>query len=433
MRVGVIGGGLMGLALADRLASAGHGVVAFERARQVGGLTTWYDFGSFVWDRFYHVILPSDTFLLRFLRRIGLGAQLRWQQTQTGYYVDGTSYPFNSGLDFLRFPPLGLWSKFRLAATILYCSRLQDWRRLERETVEEFLVRTSGRTTFEKFWKPLLLAKLGAEYRRVSAVFIWTYIRRLFSARDTAAQREQLGHVSGGYRTVFERLQARIGQASGEVRTGVDVTAVVATSGSGVEVRTDGGVERFDKVIFTGPVDVMRRIVDPGLVEVPPARDVEYLGVVCMVLVTRKPLVPFYVLNIADAEVPFTGMIGMTNVVRTEETAGRHLTYLPKYVLSDDPQLQAPDDQVRESFLNGVSRMLPSFDFDSIESIHVNRAVRVQPLQVVGYSERVQQPRTVHPDFYVVNTAQFVNSTLNNNEVIRAVDTFMETFAGDFS
>ena len=47
-------------------------------------------------------------------------------------------------------------------------------------------------------------------YRRVSAVFIWTYVKRLFSARDAAAQKESLGYVSGGYRTVFARLVERI-------------------------------------------------------------------------------------------------------------------------------------------------------------------------------------------------------------------------------
>ena len=59
-----------------------------------------------------------------------------------------------------------------------------------------------------------------------------------------------------------------------------------------------------------------------------------------MVLVTRKPLVPYYVVNIADERIPFTGVIGMSNIVSLEETAGRHLTYLPKYVLSDDPLLK---------------------------------------------------------------------------------------------
>ena len=288
MRIGIIGGGLMGLALAERLGSAGHRVAVFERAAQPGGLATWHDFGPFTWDRFYHVILPSDTALVEFVRRIGLGDRLRWRATQTGFYVDRAFHPLSSGLDFLRFPLLSLWSKFRLAATILYCSRIRDWRPLESMTVEKFLVRHSGRATFEKMWKPLLLAKLGENYRRVSAVFIWTYVKRLFSARDAAAQKESLGYVSGGYRTVFARLLERIAGAGGAVRLGIEVKSVRPLPGGGIEVTTDGATETFDKVIFTGPVNVLRSVADPALVQVPPQGDVEYLGVLCMALITKK-------------------------------------------------------------------------------------------------------------------------------------------------
>ena len=110
-------------------------------------------------------------------------------------------------------------------------------------------------------------------------MFIWTYVKRLFSARDAAAQKESLGYVSGGYRTVFDRLLERIARRGrhraprhrGEVRA--------AAAGGGIEVATGGGAENFDKVIFTGPVNVLRAVADPALVQVPPQGDVEYLGV----------------------------------------------------------------------------------------------------------------------------------------------------------
>jgi protoporphyrinogen oxidase len=431
MRIGIIGGGLMGLALAERLSSSGHRVSVFERAEQPGGLATWHDFGGFVWDRFYHVILPSDTALVEFIRHIGLADRLCWRATRTGFYVDRAFHSLSSGLDFLKFPLLGLWSKFRLAATILYCSRIQDWRRLEGMAVEDFLVRYSGRATFEKMWRPLLLAKLGENYRRVSAVFIWTYVKRLFSARDAAAQKEHLGYVSGGYRTVFKRLLERIGQSGGVVKTGIEVAAVRPVAG-GIEVAASGETEHFDKVIFTGPVNVLRAIADPALVQVPPQGDVEYLGVVCLVLVTRKPFCPYYILNIADERIPFTGIIGMSSLVDLTETAGLCLTYLPKYVLSDDPILRRPDDELKTEFMKGFRRMYPDFPDSEIVGVHINRAVKVQPLQVIGYSQLVQAPRTRHADFYVVNTAQFASNTLNNNEVIRSVNAFLSQFATEF-
>ena len=424
----------MGLAIAERLAGDGHQTVVFERAPQAGGLATWHDFGSFVWDRFYHVILPTDSELIGFIDRLGLTGELRWTPTQTGYYVDGNFYSLSTNVDFLRFPPLSMWSKFRLAATILYCSRIEDWRSLEQIPVEDWLVRTCGRVTFEKFWKPLLLAKLGVNYKRVSAVFIWSYIKRLFSARDAAAQKEHLGHVSGGYRRVFREAERRIAEAGGDLRLGTTVDKVLPRAGGGVDVVVDGLVESFDKVVFTGPTNVLRATADPSLVEVPQAGgDVEYLGVVCMVVATRKPFTPYYVLNIGDERVPFTGVIGMSTVVDPLETAGLHVTYLPKYVLSTDPLLAVPDEEIRASFLPALHAMYPDLEAAGIESVHINRAVKVQPLQVLGYSSLVQPARTRHGDFYVVNTAQFVNNTLNNNEVIRNVNRFFRDCGEDFA
>ena len=133
MRIGIIGGGFMGMALAYRLAHRGHAVTVFERDTQVGGLATHHDYGPFVWDRFYHCILPSDTHLIRFLSDVGLGDHLRWARTLTGFYVDEQFYSVSSSLEFLRFPLVGLWGKIRLAATLLYCARIRDWRRLERD------------------------------------------------------------------------------------------------------------------------------------------------------------------------------------------------------------------------------------------------------------------------------------------------------------
>src|SRR5690606_35960435 len=141
-----------------------------------------------------------------------------------------------------------------------------------------------------------------------------------------------------------------------------------------------------------------------------------------------KALVPFYVVNIADRDVPFTGIIGMSTVVDTKFTAERHLTYLPKYVLSTDSYLERSDEEIRDEFLAGLARMLPDYSSAEIEAVHVHRAIKVQPLQVVGYSGLLHRVRTRHDGLFVLNTSQFVNSTLNNNEVVGAVNRFYESY-----
>ena len=77
----------MGLALAQRLSARGVRVTVLERERQAGGLTTYHDYGLFWWDRFYHVILSSDTQLIQYLHEIGLGDRLRWSAARAGLYA----------------------------------------------------------------------------------------------------------------------------------------------------------------------------------------------------------------------------------------------------------------------------------------------------------------------------------------------------------
>ena len=152
---------MLGLATAWRLAQRGEKVTVLEAASELGGLTSAWTLGDTSWDRFYHVTLLSDTRLRALLEEIGLEKEIRWVQTRTGFFSSGKLYSLSSSFDFLKFPPLSLWQKFRLGSTIFYASKLRDWKALERVPVDKWLRKLSGKSTFEKIWLPLLKAKLG--------------------------------------------------------------------------------------------------------------------------------------------------------------------------------------------------------------------------------------------------------------------------------
>lgn len=442
--IGIVGAGLMGMALAHKLSAEGHKVTIIEHGERPGGLATWHDYGSFKWDKFYHVILPSDRNLIGLINELDMSDDLQWQQTYTGFYVDDKLHSISSNLEFLKFPLLSFFSKIRLGFTMLYASRINSWQRLETVSCEQWLRRISGNENVEKLWKPLLLAKLGPSYERVSAVFIWSYIKRMFSARDKSASAEHLGHVKGGYQSIFSALQNSIESSGGEIKLSEAVIKVQPALSGGIELITDQQSYEFDHVVCTSPVNVLKRIVSPDMIKFgigndesdvnatddtpKQTTDVEYLGVVCVVVVSKIPLTHYYVVNIADEEIPFTGVIGMSNVVRPENTAGHHMTYLPRYMLSTDSELQKPDSYFEEQFLNGLTKMFPDFEINNIESVHINRAIKVQPLQVLNYSQHVPSAKTHHDRLHILNTSQFVNATLNNNEVVGAVNTFHQSF-----
>ena len=92
------------------------------------------------------------------------------------------------------------------------------------------LRRWSGRRTYERFWLPLLRAKLGDNHREASAAFIWTVIQRLYAARRSGLKKELFGYVPGGYARILERFGQVLAEAGVEVRLGARVTAVVVAA-----------------------------------------------------------------------------------------------------------------------------------------------------------------------------------------------------------
>ena len=421
--VAIVGGGMLGLTLAWRLAKRGRAVTVFERAPELGGLASAWELGGVTWDRHYHVTLPSDAYTRNIIEEIGLGDALRWGKTKTGFYTDGALLSMSTTLEFLRFPPLRLLDKLRLGANIFAASRLKDWRRMEQMRVEDWLRRWSGDRTFDRIWKPLLRSKLGDHYEHVSAAFIWATIARMYAARSGGQKEEAFGYVSGGYARVLERFGERLRAAGVAIELGATVERVSA----GPAVVVAGERRAFDQVVVTSAAPQAAALC-PDLTRSERAllAGVEYHGIVCASVLLSRPLGAYYVTNITDAA-PFTGVIEMTALVDPEEVGGHHLVYLPKYVAPDDEVVGWSDDEVEARFLETIERMYPHFERSQVEAFRVSRVRYVFPVPTLGYSERVPSMRTSVPGLFTVNSSQIVNGTLNVNETVQLAERALAT------
>ena len=414
----IVGGGMLGLALAHTLARPDREIALLEASPRFGWLADAWTLGPVTWDRFYHVTLLSDQNLRGLLSDIGLEGELRWKTTKTDFYTGGTFHPLNNAIDFLRFKPLDLISKLRLGATIVYGSRVKDGVALEKVPVETWLKRLSGRRTYEVVWKPLLRAKLGPNASRVSASFIWSVINRFYAARRAGMKTEMFGYVRGGYDKIVERLTASLRARGVECRAASPVRAIRRVEG-GLTVETTEGVERFDRVVVTAPGSVAARMC-PDLQPAEAARlaDIPYQGVVCTSVVLKRELRNRYLTYVADETIPFTGVIEMTAVVDPEDVGGHRLVYLPRYVPEDDPLFEETDDVIAENAITNLLRMYPDLTRDDVVATRVARARHVMAVQRLNYSQSVPPMETSVPGLCVVNSSQIINANLNVDETI---------------
>jgi protoporphyrinogen oxidase len=358
LRWGIVGGGMLGLTLAHRLAQAGQRVTLFEAAPEVGGLAAAWTLGDVTWDKHYHVTLLSDSHLRSLLAELGLDDEMRWVETRTGFYTDGRLHSMSNSLEFLTFPPLRLIDKLRLGLTIFTASRRKNWQPLEHVLVGDWLLKWSGARTFEKIWLPLLKTKLGECYQRTSASFIWATIARMYAARRTGLKKEMFGYAPGGYSHVLKRLGECLVREGVDIRTRASAGQVIAKADGRVRVETADSTELFDRVVMTCPSPIVARLC-PQLLETERRRHegIEYLGIVCASVLLDRPLADYYVTNITDGGVPFTAVIEMTTLVDPAELGGKSLVYLPRYAPSDDEAWRWTDAEVEERFLAALASM----------------------------------------------------------------------------
>ena len=433
---GIVGGGIMGMSLAHRLAQQGHQVTIFEAAPEIGGLVSSWKMptGSeknkqeIEWDKFYHVILLSDFRTRNILKDIGLEDKIEWVETKTGFYINGKLDSMSDTIEFLKFPTLNLFDKFRLGLTIIVASRIKNWKRLEKIPVTTWLKRWSGSNTYNKIWLPLLRAKLGESYTKTSAVFIWATIQRLYGARRSGLKKEMFGFVPGGYKVVIEAFKRTLLNESVHIRTSTSVTEVKTGADNKPLIKlTDDSVESFDEVIVTLPSPIATRLCT-GLspLEKQQLNNIEYLGVICVAVLMDKPISEFYITNITDARFPFTGIIEMTALVNKAYLDGHTLIYLPKYVSTDDPLFKQSDEEIRDYFISNFKNMYPLITDDNIKFAGVARANHVITVAKLNYSETLPGVQTSVPNVYIVNTSHIIDGTLNVNETVRVAETKLE-------
>ena len=425
-RWGIIGSGIMGMTLALRLSQKGYKVTLLESAETAGGLASGQKLDGIVWDRFYHVILMSDLHTRKIIKETGLEKDLRWSETKTGFYSKGKLYSMSNLYEFLRFPVINLIGKFRLGLTILDASRKKDWKRLEKSLVSDWLVRRSGKRVFEKIWLPLLKSKLGDDVNIniTSAAFIWATIQRMYAARKSGLKKEMFGYVTGGYNSIISRFKDQLTEMGVEFRYNARVTSVSKSEDGSLKVKLqDGHIESFDKVISTIPSNLSVQIAE-GLKdwEKQLHLNIRYLGVICPVVVLKKAISPYYITNILDEGYPFTGIIEMTALIDKKEVNGNNLVYLPKYVNPDDPMFEESDEYIKEIFIGALLKMYPHLSESDIAYWDVSKARNVFALPTINYSRSLPDVKTTLENYFIVNSAQIVNGTLNVNETIQVAE-----------
>ena len=404
MKVGVLGGGPLGLTAAYRLAQNGHEVVVLERDSIVGGLASAFEVGGTYLEKFYHHIFRTDTVITALIDEVGLSSRLYWGRPKTCNLVGGLPYQLDSAPSVLRFSPLPFPDRVRLGMAVAYLKLLSDYRRLEGVTAANWIRKWMGDNVYQTVWQPMLRSKFGDHYETIAMPWFWSRVHE---------RTPSLGYMYGGFHQLFARLADRVGDMGGRIALRQDVKRVVGLPDRRVAVTSEGpdGQQEFafDAVIAALPTRVFT-----GLAPELPADYREryewgdYFGAHCVILALDRQLLTdnTYWLSVTDAGYPFLAAVEHTNFIEPERYGGLRLVYLGNYLPMSDPRFRQSPAELLASYLPHLTKLNPAFDESWVKQSFVFGAPFAQPIVTREFRDHIPPLQTPIPNVYLASMFQ---------------------------
>jgi len=397
--VAILGTGIAGLSAAYDLARSGHQVTIYEATDTVGGLAGGFKEPHWDWtvERYYHHWFASDRHILGLIAELGWSDQVLFPRPYTVMYHQGRFYPFDSIPQAILFPGLG-WgiNKARFGLVGLYLKLTNNWRPLEKVTVDAWLRKWAGDAVYEMMWQPLLVGKFGERYaQQVNMAWMWARIK----ARTT-----RLGTFNGGFQAFADRFAARLQEMGVSIQLSTPVERISPVAGAGVELLTGGAVRRYDQCLATTSPALLTRLA--------PSLPQEYLagllalksmGAVVMVLSLKHQLSEegYYWYNLPkSAGYPFLALVEHTNFVSPEHFAGERIVYAGDYLETDHEHFHLSQEELLGRFLPALPRFNAKFTPDWVIKSWVFRTSYAQPVPLVNHSQHIPSIQTPLPGLY---------------------------------
>ena len=403
-RIAVIGAGPMGLGVAYQLIQQGCIPVVFDLDDRVGGMTSTFDFGGLIIERYYHFHCTSDSAFFKVLEELGLKEKMHWVNTSMGYYYKKKLQPWGNPLALLRFSGLSLTAKFRYGLHAFLATRRTDWKPLDHVEATGWIKRWVGEEAYDVLWSKLFEYKFYDYSRELSAAWIWSRIRRIGRSRYNIF-REKLGYLEGGSSTLLNAMKAFIEHGGGEFHLMSPVTKVAIEGGSINGVYAGGEFYSFEKVVSTIPLPYIPTVI-PDLPSelIQTFAAVKNIAVVCVIVKLRKQVTGNFWLNINDPDMDIPGLVEYTNL---RPFGQEHIIYVPFYMPGEHPKYQDDD----KMFINKVSRYIksinPAVTDNDIMHMHVSRYRYAQPICGLGYLDLLPSASLSIKGLWVADTSYY--------------------------
>ncbi len=404
-RIAILGAGFGGLSAAYDLIRRGDQVTVYEASGHVGGLAAGFKEPHWDWsvEQYYHHWFASDRHMLGLINELGWSDKVLFPRPYTVMYYQERFYPFDSILKAILFPGLG-WgvNKARFGLVGLFLRLTNDWKALEKHTVDAWMRKWAGDRVYELMWEPLMIGKFGEHYAtQVNMAWMWARLK----ARTT-----RLGTFQGGFQAFADRFSATLQGLGVNIYLNAPIQQILPSPEAGIDLITPNGLVHYDQCLVTASPNLLARLAPTlpsyylkGLLEL------RSMGAVVMTLSLKHQLSEqgYYWYNLPkSAGFPFLALVEHTNFVSPEHFGGDHIVYCGDYLEPDHEYYTLSQEELLQRFLPAIQRFNSNFEPGWINKTWLYRTNYAQPVPLLNHSRNIPTIQTPFPGLYFASMSQ---------------------------
>lgn len=408
MKIGIIGGGILGMVSGYYLSRIGHEIIILEEKPETGGLA-----GSFkltddvLLERYCLFISPKDSSLLELLDDFDIKKEIVWNSARTGAVRHGDIYPFTNTFDLLRFPYINLIEKLRFAYSISRLQLVRNWLKLDKLSAREWIIRNSGLRVYENIWQHFFESRFPGLVHTIPTSWFWAHSARKAGYRPFFRLKERLGYFPNSINILFDSLRLAIERNGGTILTGTPAKKIVISNGRLKGVKTDTMDIGLDRLLTTVPIPRLKEI-SPELVDLLPEkiRQLEYACITNVILEMKRPFTNYFSLDLLDSKFPFTNVTELTNLRPADKINGNFFLHIPNYLRESDSLYKLDDDSLVKYYLPFLKMIKKNFTESDVLRYRVYRQKHADPYCFLNYSSVIPSFSTPIRGIYLANTSQ---------------------------
>jgi len=405
-KVVILGAGISGLIVAEKLVTNNYKVVVFEKESILGGLASSFKIKDKWIPKTYHHFLPNEKIMLDLVSELNFEKNLLWNDSSICFWFDKKGYGLTKPQDILFFKPFSWKLRIKIMRLGIISFLKKNWSNLKGKDAESWVRKISGRQVTDKLFKPLARIKFG-ELSSVSAAW---FGERLHEA---AINRERYAYLNCGLQKFIDAIGEDVRKKGGEIYLNAIVTKIERNKVY-TKINNKEKVFEADKIVSSLPPSVLAKIADIPKKEKKKLERVKYKPMICMVA-SSKNLITLHYWNVfIKPLLRFGGFFHHTALYPQGGIDGEYLYYFFTYLDEGDSLYKESVKEIEEIYLRDIKKICPNFEYSWTKVFKIKYS---SPVYSMNYENT---PIKLSDKIYLTGVYRMYPSTRTMNSAARS-------------